>query len=85
MGIEAIYRRPNTSKYAAGKKIYPYLLRGVVVDWPNQFWATDITCIRMARGFVYLAAVVDWATGRVLSWRLARQRVRGTAVAIGKV
>ena len=71
MGIEAIYRRPNTSKPAAGHKIYPYLLRGVKIDRPNQVWAMDITYIPMARGFVYLAAVVDWFTRRVLSWRLS--------------
>jgi putative transposase len=71
MGIEAIYRRPNTSKPAPGNKIYPYLLRSVVIDRPNQAWAMDITYIAMARGFVYLAAVVDWATRRVLAWRLS--------------
>lgn len=71
MGIEAIYRRPNTSKPAAGHKIYPYLLRKLVIDRPNQVWATDITYIPMARGFVYLAAVVDWFTRRVLAWRVS--------------
>ena len=71
MGIEAIYRRPNTSKPAPGHKIYPYLLRGVTVGRPNQAWAMDITYIPMARGFVYLAAVVDWFSRRVLSWRLS--------------
>ncbi len=71
MGIEALYRRPNTSKPALGHKIYPYLLRGVTVERPNQAWAMDITYIPMARGFVYLAAVVDWFTRRVLSWRLS--------------
>jgi len=71
MGIAAIYRRPNTSKPAAGHKIYPYLLRGLTIDRPNQVWAMDITYIPMARGFVYLAAVVDWFTRRVLSWRLS--------------
>jgi putative transposase len=71
MGIEAIYRRPNTSKPAPGHKIYPYLLRGLAIDRPNQAWAMDITYIPMARGFVYLAAVVDWHTRRVLSWRLS--------------
>ena len=71
MAIEAIYRRPNTSKPAVGHKIYPYLLRGLVVDRPNQVWATDITYIPMARGFVYLTCVVDWFTRRVLSWRLS--------------
>lgn len=71
MGVEAIYRRPNTSKPAPGHRIYPYLLRDLVVDRPNQAWAMDITYIPMARGFVYLAAVVDWYTRRVLSWRLS--------------
>nr|ATZ76261.1 IS3 family-IS150 group transposase OrfAB [uncultured Acidobacteriota bacterium] len=71
MGIEALYRRPNTSKPAPGQKIYPYLLRGLPVTRPNQAWAMDITYIPMARGFVYLAAVVDWFSRRVLSWRLS--------------
>jgi putative transposase len=71
MGIEAIYRRPNTSKPAPGHKIYPYLLRCVAVERPNQAWAMDITYIPMARGFVYLAAVVDWFSRRVLSWRVS--------------
>jgi putative transposase len=71
MCIEALYRRPNTSKPSPGHKIYPYLLRGLAVDRPNQVWAMDITYIPMARGFVYLAAVVDWFTRRVLAWRLS--------------
>ena len=71
MGIEAIYRRPNTSKPAPGQKIYPYLLRKLAVDRPNQVWAMDITYIPMARGFVYLAAVVDWFSRRVLAWRVS--------------
>jgi putative transposase len=71
MGIEALYRRPNTSKPADGHKIYPYLLRGLPVERPNQVWAMDITYIPMARGFVYLAAVVDWFSRRVLAWRLS--------------
>jgi putative transposase len=71
MGIAALYCRPNTSKPSAGHKIYPYLLRGLKIDRPNQVWAMDITYIPMARGFVYLAAVVDWFTRRVLSWRLS--------------
>jgi putative transposase len=71
MGIEALYRRPSTSKPAAGHKIYPYLLRNLVVDRPNQVWAMDITYVPMARGFVYLAAVVDWFSRRVLAWRLS--------------
>ena len=71
MGIEAIYRRPNTSRPAPGHKIHPYLLRGLKVERPNQVWATDITYIPMARGFVYLVAVVDWFSRRVLAWRLS--------------
>ena len=71
MGIVVIYRRPNTSKPAPGHKSYPYLLRGLAVDRPNQVWAMDITYIPMARGFVYLAAVVDWFSRRVLSWRVS--------------
>jgi putative transposase len=71
MGIEAIYRRPNTSKPEPGHKIYPYLLRKLPVIRPNQVWAMDITYIPMARGFMYLACVVDWFTRRVLSWRLS--------------
>ena len=71
IGIEAIYRRRNTSKPAPGHKIYPYLLRGVKVERPNQVWACDITYIPMARGFVYLVAIVDWATRRVLSHRVS--------------
>lgn len=71
MGLEALYRRPNTSKPAPGHKIYPYLLRGVKVEKPNQVWATDITYIPMARGFVYLVAVIDWFTRRVLSHRVS--------------
>lgn len=71
MGIEAIYRRPNTSKPAPGHKIYPYLLRRLAVTRPNQVWAMDITYIPMARGFVYLTAVVDWFSRRVLAWRIS--------------
>ncbi len=71
MGIEAIYRRPNTSRPAPGHRIYPYLLRGLAITRPNQVWAMDITYIPMARGFVYLAAVVDWFSRRVLAWKLS--------------
>jgi putative transposase len=71
MGIEAIYRRRNTSKPAPGHRIYPYLLRRLTIDRPNQVWAIDITYIPMARGFVYLAAVMDWFTRRILAWRLS--------------
>ena len=69
MGIEALYRKPNTSKPAPGHQIYPYLLRKLPITRPNQVWAMDITYIPMARGFVYLAAVVDWFSRRVLAWR----------------
>ncbi len=71
MGIEAIYRRPNTSKPAPGHRIYPYLLRSLAITRPNQVWAMDITYIPMARGFVYLTAVVDWFSRRVLAWKLS--------------
>jgi len=71
MGICALYRKPNTSKPEPGHKIYPYLLRQVKVERPNQAWAMDISYIPMAKGFVYLAAVIDWFTRRVLSWRLS--------------
>jgi putative transposase len=71
MGIEAIYRKPNTSKPAPGHKVYPYLMRRLAVTRPNQVWAMYITFIPMARGFVYLAGVVDWFSRRVLAWRLS--------------
>jgi putative transposase len=71
MGIEALYRRPRTTKPEPGHKIYPYLLRGIEITRPNQVWAMDITYIPMARGFVYLAVVLDWFSRRVLSWRLS--------------
>ena len=71
MAIESIYRRPNTSKPAPGHKIYPYLLRGLAIIRPNQVWATDITYIPMAKGFVYLVAIVDWFSRKVLSWRVS--------------
>ena len=71
MGIEAIYRKPNTSKPAQGHKIYPYLLRNVAVTRVNQVWATDISYVPMKRGFVYLVAVIDWFSRRVLSWKLS--------------
>jgi putative transposase len=71
MGIEAIYRRPRTSKPAPGHRIFPYLLRGLTIDRANQVWASDITYIRMERGFIYLAAVMDWFARRILAWRLS--------------
>jgi len=71
MGIEALYRRPRTTKPEPGHKIYPYLLRGVEITRPNRVWAMDITYIPMAKGFVYLAVVLDWFSRRVLSWRVS--------------
>jgi putative transposase len=71
MGIEALYRRPNMSKPAPGHRVFPYLLRGIKVERPNQVWAMDITYIPMARGFVYLAVVLDWHSRRVLAWRVS--------------
>jgi putative transposase len=71
MGVEALYRRPRTTKPEPGHKIYPYLLRGLEITRPNQVWAMDITYIPMAKGFVFLAVVLDWATRRVLSWRVS--------------
>jgi putative transposase len=71
MGIEAIYRRPNTSRRDSGHKVYPYLLRGLQIDKVNQVWATDITYIPMAHGFMYLVCIMDWHSRYVLSWRLS--------------
>ena len=71
MGIEALYRKPKLSKPHPGHKIYPYLLRGVEIIRANQVWATDITYIPMAKGFCYLVAIMDWASRRVLAWRLS--------------
>ncbi len=71
MGIEALYRRPRTTKPAPGHEVFPYLLRDMAIDRPNQVWAMDITYIPMVRGFVYLAAVLDWFSRRVLAWRLS--------------
>jgi putative transposase len=71
MVIETLSRRPHTARPTPGHKVYPYLLRGLVIDRPNQVWATDITYIPMARGFIYLTAVIDWFTRRVLSWRVS--------------
>jgi putative transposase len=71
MGIEAIYRRPRTTKPEPGHKIYPYLLRGVQVTRPNQVWAMDITYIPMERGYVYLTVVLDWFSRRALAWSVS--------------
>ena len=71
MGIEAVYRKPHTSQRHPAHKVYPYLLRQLEITRPNHVWAADITYIPMQRGFVYLFAVLDWASRRVLAWRLA--------------
>jgi len=71
MGIEALYRRPRTTKPEPGHRIYPYLLRGLEIVRANQVWAMDITYIPMAKGFVYLAVVLDWFSRRVLAWRVS--------------
>jgi len=71
MGIEAIYRRPRTSRPHPGHRVFPYLLRGQIIDRPNQVWALDITYLPMKRGFVYLVTVLDWASRRVLAWQLS--------------
>ena len=71
MGIEALYRKPRTTKKHPQHRVYPYLLRGLVIDRPNQVYAMDITYIPMARGFVYLMAVLDWYSRKVLSWRVS--------------
>jgi transposase InsO family protein len=78
MGIEALYRRPKTTKPAPGHKVYPYLLRKLAMTRPNQVWAMDITYVPMARGFVYLIAVVDWYSRRVLAGG-CRSRSRRTS------
>ena len=71
MGLMPIYQKPNTSKPAKGHKTYPYLLRGLRVDRPNQVWCVDITYLPMRRGFLYLVAIMDWHTRMVLSWRIS--------------
>lgn len=71
MGLHVIWQKPNTSKPNPEHKIYPYLLRDLVIDRPNQVWATDITYIPMSRGFLYLVVIMDWHSRAVLSWRLS--------------
>jgi len=80
MGLKAIYRRPRTSTPAPGHKIYPYLLSGVEITRPNQVWAADITYIPMARGFLYLVAIIDWCSRYALSWRLSNTLDAGFCV-----
>ena len=71
VALEAIYQKPNTSWKHPDHKVYPYLLRGLVIDRPNQVWCAAVTYIPMAKGFVYLVAVMDWFCRRVLGWRLS--------------
>lgn len=71
MGLEAIYQRPRTSEPHPEHTVYPYLLRGLVIDRPDQVWCADITYIPMRKGFLYLVAIMDWATRRVLAWKLS--------------
>ena len=71
MGLEAIYQKPNTSRRHPEHKVYPYLLRDLVIDRPNQVWCADITYIPLSKGFVYLVAVMDWFSRRVLAWRIS--------------
>jgi putative transposase len=71
MGLEALVLKPKTSRRVALHRIYPYLLRGLAIDRPNQVWAADITYIPMARGFLYLVVVMDWHSRYVLAWRLS--------------
>jgi len=71
MGLVAIYQKPKTTCRNPQHKVYPYLLRGLVIDRPNQVWAADITYIPMAHGFVYLVAIIDWHSRYVLSWRIS--------------
>jgi transposase InsO family protein len=71
LGLVAIYQRPNTSKPAVAHKIYPYLLGGLAIERANQVWCSDVTYIPMAKGFLYLVVIMDWASRAVLTWRLS--------------
>ena len=84
MGIEAVYPKPNLSKPAPGHRVYPYLLRGVAIERADQVWSTDITYVGMPRGFMYLAAVIDWHSRFVLSWRLSNTLDGGFCVGMLK-
>jgi putative transposase len=81
MGIEALYPKPNLSRPAPGQEIYPYLLRGLSIERPNQVWSTDITYIPMRGGFLYLVAVMDWFSRYVLSWELSNTMETGFCLA----
>lgn len=80
MGLESVAPKPNTSKPNQEHPVYPYLLRGLTIDRPNQVWAADITYIPLARGFAYLVAIMDWHSRRVLSWRLSNTLDSGFCV-----
>ena len=80
MRIEAIYQKPNTSRRHPDHVVYPYLLRGLAIDRPNQVWCADITYVPLARGFIYLIAVMDWFSRRVLAWRLSTGMETGFCV-----
>ena len=71
MGLRAIYQKPHTTMQHPAHRKYPYLLRDLVIDCPNQVWCSDITYIPMRKGVLYLVAIMDWATRKVLSWRLS--------------
>ncbi|SOD97259.1 putative transposase [Caenispirillum bisanense] len=71
MGLQVVSRRPNTSQPNPEHRVWPYLLRGITIDRPNQVWCADITYIPMPKGFLYLVAIMDWASRKVLSWRLS--------------
>jgi putative transposase len=81
MGIEALYPKPNLSRPSPGHEVYPYLLRGVLIERPNQVWSTDITYIPMQGGFLYLVAVMDWFSRFVLSWELSNTMETGFCLA----
>lgn len=80
MGLEAVYPRPRTSIPYSGHMVYPYLLRGMSIDSPNQVWAADITYIPLNRGFMYLVAIMDWHSRKVLAWRVSNTMESGFCV-----
>ncbi len=80
MGLEAIYQAPRTSVPHPAHRVYPYLLKGLAIDRPNQVWCADITYIPVQRGFLYLVAIMDWATRHVLAWRLSNTMDAGFCV-----
>ena len=80
MGIEAAYPKPRTTRHHPGHKVYPYLLRDMTIDRPNQVWAADITYVPMNRGFMYLAVVMDWYSRKILSWRVSNTMDAGFCV-----